>query len=131
MNYECKLSSVERGVLFGCIGKELLSYLKTDADYDRSFEMFVLRFEHTDVEIHTKEIAQVSEWFDETNTMEVVNRADRDSISPLAERLPNGKLSRTTLIETSMKEIVRGISLAINTMTWSDDPPGAVSISVV
>lgn len=124
MNYEYKLSAIEKGVLAGCIGKTLSSYLKTDDDYDLSFEMFVLRFDHTDVEIRTKEIVQISEWFDETNTMEVINRPKRDSVSSLADRLPNGKLRRTTLIETQVKKIVRGISLAINTMTWTDENPG-------
>lgn len=127
MNYQYDLSTEERNLLSGCVGKELSAFLLTDDDNAQSFEMFVLRFKDADVEVRTKEIVHVSPWFEETNTVEVVHRPDRNSSSPLAEELANGKLKPIPLKEVSVGKIVRGISVAVNTMSWSDEDTGSGS----
>lgn len=125
MKLDYNISAEEKAVLAGCIGKEMKFFLVTGEDCSMSFELFVLHFPDTDVEINTKEVIHVNSWFEETNTIEVVRRPDRNSVSPLAAEEQSGSLVRKKLVEVPVGKILQGVSLAVNTMTWADEDPGS------
>ena len=102
-------------------GKKLVSYLLTDNVDVRphSFETFVLRFEDEDVEVTTKEVVGIAPWFDETNTVEVFRRPNRDTRSPVGKwvmcRQEDGSVKREKrepFYESPVGRIVDGVSVA-------------------
>ena len=102
-------------------GKKLVSYLLTDNVDVRphSFETFVLRFEDEDVEVTTKEVVGIAPWFDETNTVEVFRRPNRDTRSPVGKwvmcRQEDGSVKREKrepFYEFPVGRIVDGVSVA-------------------
>lgn len=77
------------GIVKALPGRILGAVLTTDEceeKWHRSFETFVLRFAEEDIEFTTKEVLD-SDWFTETNTVEVFPRPNRDSWFPYGERM--------------------------------------------
>ena len=108
-------------------GKKLVSYLLTDNVEVRphSFETFVLRFEDEDVEVTTKEVVGIAPWFDETNTVEVFRRPNRDTRSPVGKwvmcRQEDGSVKREKrepFYEFPVGRIVDGVSVATAKLSY-------------
>lgn len=124
MKLDYKFSSQEQAVLRSLVGKRLDSYRLNSTD-NSSFEIFVLRFPEMDIEVATKEIVGIDEWFDETNTVEISNRPNRDSWSRLGKSEPDNGIPAGGFLDYVVSKVVRGISVAVNTMSWSDEDPGS------
>lgn len=86
------------GIVKTLPGRKLDAFLTTDEQEEYgldSFETFVLRFAEEDIEFTTKELVGV-DWFNETNTVEVFHRPNRDSWFPYGKRMgvrqPDGRV---------------------------------------
>src|SRR5574344_120628 len=62
MTYDYKFSSQVCSTLKAIVGKRLDSYRLNSTD-NSSFEIFVLRFPETDIEVATKEVVGIAECF--------------------------------------------------------------------
>lgn len=112
MKHPYNLSSKSRSALAKHAGAVLLSY-RVNLPDDSSLETFVLRFEDEDVEIHTKEISGTDDWFDETNTVEVESRPERDSVSPLGESVPYDGIPAGTFRVCPVNRTITGMFAAV------------------
>ena len=120
MKYDYKFSQQERSVLKDLVGRRLDSYRLNNTD-NSSFEIFVLRFRESDVEVATKEIVGIDEWFNETNTVEIADRPNRDSWSRLGKSEPDNGIPAGGFLDYSVGEIVTGVSVISETFTHAED----------
>lgn len=120
MKYDYKFSPQKQSVLKALIGKRLDSYRLNSTD-NSSFEIFVLRFPETDVEVATKEIVGIDEWFDETNTVEISNRPNRDSWSRLGKSEPDNGIPAGGFLDYAVGKVVTGISVISETFKRAED----------
>ena len=120
MKHDYKFSPQEQSVLKALVGKRLDSYRLNSTD-NSSFEIFVLRFPETDIEVATKEIVGIDEWFDETNTVEVSNRPNRDSWSRLGKSEPDNGIPAGGFLDYAVGKVVTGISVISETFKHAED----------
>ena len=120
MKYDYKFGTSELSVLSSLIGKRLEAYRLNDTD-NSSFEIFVLRFSDKDVEFVTKEIVGLNEWFDETNTVEVNERPERDSWSRVGKTEPDNGIPAGEFMDYRVGKIVAGISIISETFSNDED----------
>lgn len=120
MKYDYKFSQQERSVLKDLVGSRLDSYRLNNTD-NSSFEIFVLRFPESDVEVATKEIVGIDEWFNETNTVEIADRPNRDSWSRLGKSEPDNGIPAGGFLDYPVGEMVTGVSVISETFTHAED----------
>lgn len=97
-NYHNGFNDEMLGIVKSLPSRTLGAFLSTDekgAKWLHSFETFVLRFMDEDIEFTTREILD-SDWFTETNTVDVFHRPNRDSWFPYGKRMgvrqPDGRV---------------------------------------
>lgn len=120
MKYDYKFCPQERSVLKDLIGRRLDSYRLNNTD-NSSFEIFVLRFPETDVEVATKEIVGIGEWFDETNTVEIADRPNRDSWSRLGRSEPDNGIPAGEFLDYAVGKVVTGVSVISEIFKHAED----------
>lgn len=113
MKHDYNLKFEDREALRSLLGKRLVSYRLNETD-GTSFEVFVLRLEAEDIEVGTREIVGMDDWFDETNTVEVRRRPNRDSWSRLGESAPPNGIPAGGFMDYAVGEIVTGVSVAVD-----------------
>lgn len=120
MTYDYKFSSQVCSTLKAIVGKRLDSYRLNSTD-NSSFEIFVLRFPETDIEVATKEIVGIDEWFDETNTVEIADRPNRDSWSRLGKSEPDNGIPAGGFLDYPVGKVITGVSVISETFKHAED----------
>lgn len=120
MKYDYKFSPQELSVIKDLVGRRLDSYRLNNTD-NSSFEVFVLRFPETDVEVATKEIVGIDEWFDETNTVEIADCPNRDSWSRLGKSEPDNGIPAGGFLDYVVGKVITGISVISETFKHAED----------
>jgi len=119
MKYDYRLGAKEIQTLKSLVGKRLESYRLNDTD-GSSFEIFVMRFPDTDIEVATKEIVGLDERFDETNAVEIVGRPERDSWSRVGKSEPDNGIPEGQFLDYAVGKVITGISVATETFANGD-----------
>ena len=120
MTYDYKFSSQVCSTLKAIVGKRLDSYRLNSTD-NSSFEIFVLRFEESDVELATKEGVGIGDWFDETNIVEVADRPKRDSWSRLGKTEPDNGIPAGGFLDYPVGKVITGVSVISETFKHAED----------
>lgn len=112
MKHDYNLKPSDRETLRSLVGKQLVSYRLNMAD-DVSYEVFVLRLEDEDVEVRTHEIVGTDDFFNETNTIEVLHRPNRDSWSGLGASDPLEGIGEGQFKDYAVGKVIQSVSVVI------------------
>lgn len=112
MKHDYNLKSSDREALRSLVGKRLVSYRLNMTD-NVSYEVFVFRLEDEDVEVRTHEIVGTDDFFNETNTIEVLHRPNRDSWSGLGASDPADGIGEGQFKDYDVGRVIQSVSVVV------------------